>query len=414
MNLSEQFMNWSPKKRLWATVLGVGAAVLLLVIAAVLLVCLGGDGRQTMKTESEESWYIPSMGSLPPLPAVGQASSDAAKNSDGSSNHPAAPHASTSSAGGAARAASSGGQAGKGSTGKLNLAGFQKVTGSRNGNLKLGGYVCEKDGWVYYAHVRQVLADKGEEEYSLNKMRPDGTQITVLYNHVLPCRIGVEGGFVYFYDTISEKSIRVRTDGTGKQTILEGVGEFRFVSDGWIYYSNTSFVNEYCRMRPDGTSVQRLSEDLRGFFVANDKIYYVDPIDHYPYQANLDMTEKVKLSNQKMTRMDIQDDWMIYEAINDKLAQPYTGMWRLKIGEDKPYQIYNISAFIGFSQGHFYYDYGDQTYRVKLDGSDRKPIPFFPLGVVGDSLIGMENAGPNDDTRGMILTDQNGVKKAGI
>ena len=111
MNLSEQFMNWSPKKRLWATVLGVGAAVLLLVIAAVLLVCLGGDGRQTMKTESEESWYIPSMGSLPPLPAVGQASSDAAKNSDGSSNHPAAPHASTSSAGGTAGAASSGGRA---------------------------------------------------------------------------------------------------------------------------------------------------------------------------------------------------------------------------------------------------------------------------------------------------------------
>lgn len=386
MNLSEQFMNWSPKKRLWATVLGVGAAVLLLVIAAVLLVCLGGDGRQTMKTESEESWYIPSMGSLPPLPAVGQASSDLISDFGGASKQNSSSRKNVSSIGGAFSQQEGGTSSAESKKTtddrELPLQGFQKVAVNVAANQLLGGRVCEQDGWVYYFSL-----EKGDmEQPCLKKMRTDGTEQKTLCSDVSPFYISVYDGWVYYLEVKANEGIRsyrVRTDGTEKQRILTERDMVIHVSGGWCYVVDTHNSDDLSRVRLDGTQRQTLHKLTAKPIFYENYLYYIDARDRCPYQMNLDTSKTIKLSNEQMEFMQIQGDWMVYQTYG---AEP-GGTYKMQIGSSKTQKVYSGYTQAFLSQDAFYYLDMETAQLIYEKQGRRMELSVLPIGVVGDKII---------------------------
>jgi|GEM_PF-5827937 len=170
------------------------------------------------------------------------------------------------------------------------------------------------DGWLYYV-------DHGGSP-KLCKMRPDGTERTVLANDVRSSEIYVLDGWVYY--SKNARLFRVGTDGTGEMQLGNGLFnnlynlyEHVFISDGWIhyYYQPESFPNpmrELGKTRIDGTENAVFADDATRF-------------------------------------IGVEDGWVYY------LGQP-------TLKESK--------------NGKKVYVYQDSIYKVRIDGTDKQEIKF--------------------------------------
>ncbi|MBQ8752537.1 MAG: DUF5050 domain-containing protein [Clostridia bacterium] len=201
------------------------------------------------------------------------------------------------------------------------------------------------DGWVYFHENRST---------ALRRMRPDGSENSVLYESVSAVtNLQLCGDWLYFSRSVPSSKIvcRVRTDGTGFEELDHiycfGNGRF-FVADdrfyyssedveqriegiytihadsteaevlisgpgsygidylhpeGWIYYHVNSRENDdvfYWRIRPDGTGNEAVSPYLftKGIWFG-DWIYYVAD-DKQLYKMRTDGSEVTLLSERKI------------------------------------------------------------------------------------------------------------------
>ncbi len=125
------------------------------------------------------------------------------------------------------------------------------------------------DGWIYYTNIK--------DDYSLNKIRVDGTDETKLSGRESWC-ITVSGDYVYFFTSGEEYHsdlYKIRTDGTEEIKLTDKISMSFNVSNGWIYYSNIDDELSLHKMRTDGTDDVKISDKRIIFsFIAGDWIYY--------------------------------------------------------------------------------------------------------------------------------------------
>ena len=74
------------------------------------------------------------------------------------------------------------------------------------------------DGWIYYR-------GGSSNQYSLKKMRPDGSDVTVVLNNRNPWYINVADGWVY-YSSARGSIYKVRTDGTEETQLNDCASEY--------------------------------------------------------------------------------------------------------------------------------------------------------------------------------------------
>lgn len=136
-------------------------------------------------------------------------------------------------------------------------------------------YCSFADGWIYYASSEKVL----------NKVRTDGTDMTV-----------------------------IGTDRLNKGPVADG---------GWIYYPSDADGLLY-RIKPDGTGRQALtSEEIAIFNVEGDWVYYTVNDDFRLYKIGTDGTGKTRLTDNTVANINIAGDWIFYESISGSSLNLY-------------------------------------------------------------------------------------------
>ncbi len=174
-------------------------------------------------------------------------------------------------------------------------------------NKWLYGYAAAGDGWIYYR-------SGDEDRYSLNRMRPDGSDEQELFSYGYReiSYITVEDGWVYF--RAEPYLYKMRADGSDRTQLVEsmyaGVGTPLLVHDGWVYYTDYEKNEEtglydfgIYRVKTDGSDASKVISVLyRGtnnYCIVDDYLYYdcevADEKCYAFYRANLDGSNPERL-----------------------------------------------------------------------------------------------------------------------
>jgi len=144
-------------------------------------------------------------------------------------------------------------------------------------------------------------------------------------------------------------------------------------SNGWIYYFGRNGLK---KMKLDGTQKMDLSQDHPSYInIYGDWIYYVNLSDRYMYRIRKDGSERQRLNNDFAYQMAIKGDWIYYTKTLSGLEQ-----WivRMKLdGSDRkkliPDQNCSKLYFYGDS---IYYLSENQMYKMNLDGTHNTKMNF--------------------------------------
>jgi hypothetical protein len=224
--------------------------------------------------------------------------------------------------------------------------------------------------------------------------------------------ISYHGGWVYAQyaeNSLENYSLhRMRPDGSNKQKIQHADGLYGSVyHGGWFYYIDHLYMSidymfpgqysKLCRMRPDGSERTELANDVFSFNVIGEWIYYRSDYSIYRMKSDGGGKEKIidNCSNYLITNGYI---FATYGGIGGGAAQYDTKLVRYDM--DGTGEILIESDRIGyapvFSDGEYLYyclyfgeayinsfnnDYVDvdemkgvQLHRMKFDGSDRQTV----------------------------------------
>ena len=151
-------------------------------------------------------------------------------------------------------------------------------------------------------------------------------------------------------------------------------------SDGeWIYYcSYHSFVGGIYKMKEDGSGKARLSGDSTDNFVLSDDEYIYYSLPNYGfYKVSTDGKERIKLSNDCATKMQVIGDTIFFININDDFRiyrMGTDGNGKTKLTEDD-----NLNEMIIVEDWIYYVKRNEDgiqenIYRVKTDGSKKERI----------------------------------------
>jgi hypothetical protein len=231
--------------------------------------------------------------------------------------------------------------------------------------INYGYFISYNNGWVYAQYGESFL------NYSLHRMRPDGSQKQKI-QHADGLYGGVyHDGWFYYIDEI-------------------------YMSIGWDYIFPGQY-SKLCRMRPDGSQKTELANDVYSFEIIGEWIYYRS--DYSIYKMKTDSSNNKKIINNcsyyliadgyvfatsggigggaaqydtKLVRYDMDGNGKILIE-SDRIV--YTPVFT--DGEYIYYRLYFGEAYLNyFNNG--YVDTNDrkseQLHRMKFDGSDRQTV----------------------------------------
>ncbi len=193
--------------------------------------------------------------------------------------------------------------------------------GNTPGNHANGGFLCESDGWLYYA-------DYNNGGYLCRK-KLDGTEKQILVEEKCG-NINVLNGFIY-YQRQQGKYILKRCTLEGKDVIeLTDVGIWDYVlSEDTIYYS-TDFLQ---RMDLDGNNIHQLTEngEFSKLDLYGDYIFCTDYTTLSILAVKNDGSEKV-LVKENAKGYDVIGDYLYYY---DEINFSMMGCLHIPTGEIK-------------------------------------------------------------------------------
>jgi hypothetical protein len=225
-------------------------------------------------------------------------------------------------------------------------------------------------GWIYYIDVSGRYADDGGH---IVKIRTDGTGETTLVSDRTAHTMSVVGDWIY-YTTKSGQLYRIKTDGTQKTALINNSNIYvgmPVVSNGYVYFVNFSTPNNGIeRIRTDGTggispvlnletATTEISTDMSCFDVVGDWIYF--------YGILYDVVIKDSAWGALRTYSNGQAGFYRVRIDGSDLTRIAT------LGENE----YNPSFII--SDGWIYYrtsnseeeiNYMGNLYRMRLDGTE--------------------------------------------
>ncbi len=244
--------------------------------------------------------------------------------------------------------------------------GIELARGNTPGNITNGGLMALQGQWLYFNGY-----------YLMKKNLSSGVVIKVSDDKA--SYINIIGDWIY-YTTGKENysMVKVRTDGTGR-TILSGdQAEYMNVVGDRIYYANFSSYVKLYTMRLDGTDrrkVSRYSDEISFWVNAfTDWIYYVNIFGNPDDYKELDNED---IEHLMMTK----------------------GIYRIRPDGSNAVQLNNFDAdFMNVSNGWIYFinsDDADYIYKMKTDGSEQQVIAeegASHLNVSGDFIYYCNNS----------------------
>lgn len=310
--------------------------------------------------------------------------------------------------------------------------------GNTSGNLRNGGFVVEKNGWIYYIKNGNKIC----------KIRTDGTEETKLADVKDARSLNVIDNSLYYVastdqstDVHSNKdSIAIYKEGIsgGYSTSLISEDEDNYgkgypymkVVDHWVCYSpqfhyiskeNANFYDTFYRLDSDTRDANKSSgEYFKSMFVEGGFVYYTtlgdnrirqmptsgnkkddgttdnskekdlgikgvirdvvngyiyyDDVDGDTYKIKVDGTEKTKITSLP-DKFIIYGDWIYYVVQgNDNLYQ----LRKMKIDgtQDTGFNAYKVDNFSITGDWVYYRNSGSgNVYRTRLDGSSQEEFP---------------------------------------
>ena len=233
-------------------------------------------------------------------------------------------------------------------------------TGNTASNIVNGGWVTEKDGWVYYTAptATGITVDAG-----LYKMRPDGAERGTVLDTDLASQkaqyVNVVGNWIYYSDGGLD-IFKLHVDGhTGAELVpggyMIGGAQYMSVVGDWIYYVQSGYADApgLYRRKTDGSEEH---------YMAEGDIDYINVVDGWIYFGT-SSRELWKI------RTDGSDETLI------EVAQPEDNeyfRWTMR------YAIVHEGKIYGLDSSHAIYVTG-------LDGKDTEKII---EGAIQDMAIG--------------------------
>ncbi len=214
----------------------------------------------------------------------------------------------------------------------ISLDNSSEIHGNTSGNISNGGFVCEKDDWVY----------------------------TSMYKNGL---------------------WKIKKDGSEKVQISKDSANYLNIVGDWIYYSSSTYLPENDRLRLhkmklDGSSVSKLSTSIVDFVnVVGDWIYYIDANSGYkPYKIRLDGKGKSKISDVQMKYMIVDDGWIYFQKVSSDT------LWKMRTnGSDLKELSYVYGSKLRIiKDGNWLYFISDGfdpgIYKVDINGENEELI----------------------------------------
>ncbi len=233
------------------------------------------------------------------------------------------------------------------------------------------------DGWIYFRGGK-----KSDNHYSLKKMRPDGSEVTVVLENCNPWYMNVKDGWVY-YSEGNSRICKVRTDGTDLTQLNENKSEYLNLEDDWIYYINRE-TGMISKIRTDGTENTEITPTLVGqleYF--NGWLYYLDYTDgeYVMYRAKEDGSEVSKLLESYNGWYAIDSEWIYLDGYTYKMR--HDGSELTETGKNNGF-IFAVMDDV------LYYTNQDELYRRKLGEAEADIVvdgEVLDFTVVGDWIF---------------------------
>jgi endoglucanase Acf2 len=249
---------------------------------------------------------------------------------------------------------------------------FEKnLLGNSFGNINNGGFVAEKDGYIYTSNIDQ------NNNY-LYRMKLDGSDRKALNNHS-SLSINVNDTNV-FYINLRDSKIYTVGIGGGEAICIneEDTASSMVLYGGNIFYINSSDNSQIYRMKLDGSGRTKISEDVncKYFNITEKFIYYVSTGssgDSGPlYRMNVDGTEKLELSDKQCSYPMTDGQYIYYIDETDK------SLWSIGFnGTDARKLSSDNCSYLNMRGDTLYYrnaNDNDRLYAVKTDGSKRTAV----------------------------------------
>ncbi|WP_010252644.1 DUF5050 domain-containing protein [Acetivibrio cellulolyticus] len=208
----------------------------------------------------------------------------------------------------------------------------EELRGNTTGNISNGGFICEKDDWIYTSMYKKGLW-------------------------------------------------KIKKDGSEKVQISENSVNYLNIVGDWIYYSSSFYLPEkdklrLYKMKLDGSSVTRLSEDIVEYVnVVGDWIYYINVSDgNKPYKIRLDSKGERKISDLPMKYMIVDDGWIYFQKTSTDT------LWKIRTnGSDSAELSYVYGSDMHITKaGNWLYfigeGYDSGIYKVGIDGQNEELI----------------------------------------
>ena len=237
---------------------------------------------------------------------------------------------------------------------------------NKDGNMNNQGMVAMEDDWIYFIN--------DAENYSIYKMRLDGTEMQEVCSDKTAC-LTVSEGWIYYCKEDSDNNVyKVRTDGSERTKLNSYHSNCLTVVGDWIYFRNFRYYSRMYRMKTDGTEVQRLTSNAAwGYFWHDNSIYHIESRSGeviYRADFNDEGAEVTKLNSSPSDYICIVDDWIYYV---NRGQQNYIYKMRLDGSENQ--RAFDVKARrLNYSDGWLYFtdaDDNQRIYRARTDGSEK-------------------------------------------
>lgn len=237
---------------------------------------------------------------------------------------------------------------------------------NKDGNMNNQGMVAMEDDWIYFIN--------DAENYSIYKMRLDGTEMQEVCSDKTAC-LTVSEGWIYYCKEDSDNNVyKVRTDGSERTKLNSYHSNCLTVVGDWIYFRNFRYYSRMYRMKTDGTEVQRLTSNAAwGYFWHDNSIYHIESRSGeviYRADFNDEGAEVTKLNSSPSDYICIVDDWIYYV---NRGQQNYIYKMRLDGSENQ--RAFDVKARrMNYSDGWLYFtdaDDNQRIYRARTDGSEK-------------------------------------------
>jgi len=274
--------------------------------------------------------------------------------------------------------------------------------GNTAGNINNGGEAAIQGDWIYFSNW--------QDDRNLYKIKTDGSGLQKIYDTSESGTHGfyslnVAGDWVYYTGFYGELIHAVKTDGSEHRFITDNLGNFFVVGDQIYFFSGEllppAYENDgYYEPNYDyGIYVVNMDETGRrriagcdydaSFCIDGDWIYYIESKNIYAIKT--DGSEKRQINEDESRDINVVDGWIYYYNADDGgriYAIKTDGSGRRKVNDDRfSYYINVVGEWIYYCPISSWGVARGNIYAIKTDGSERRQINSdlsFDIKIVGE------------------------------